>query len=69
MKIKYNIQIEADYLNAYVKYNDVKIYRKKYPNIFDALSKPIPTGHHFGNIIIPIQGVKTKTLHIQTLSK
>lgn len=61
--------IETDYSNAYVVWEGKKILKKDYPNIFEALSMPIKTSHHFDFRIIPIQGVKSKTTLQQTLIK
>ena len=49
---------DTDFSEAFVEWNCKKIYKKDYPNIFEALSGPYPTSHHFDFRVVPIQGVK-----------
>lgn len=48
----------ANYDNAYVEWEGRRIYGRHYPNIFEALSGPYPTSHHFDHRVVPIQGVQ-----------
>ena len=49
---------DVDYIEAFIRFNGRKIYKKYHPNVFESLVGIHPSSHHFDFRVIPIEGVK-----------